>query len=383
MQQKNKVKAVLLLASSMTVMAGATISPALTDMADYFGDASDMLIKLIITMPALVIALVGTAMGILSDKIGRKNLLAISLGIYGIGGFAGFFIDDIYWLLASRAVLGIGVAGIASIATTLIGDYFRGEERSSFTGMQAAFMSLGGVFFLLAGGALADISWRYPFLIYLFSFVVLPLTLLYLYEPEKVRSKDTTSNNVNPFSTTVILIYSIGFIGMIFFYMIPTQIPFLLKEKVDVSNMLIGLAIAVTTTTGAITSLRFNHLKKIWSHQTLFGVNFLLMAIGFFLTGFFDTYIGVLFGLGITGLGVGLMMPNCNLWLMEIAPTNQRGKIIGTMSSVFFLGQFLSPIVVAAFLKSFNLVMAFYGSAAIMLILGVGLFFTGNGVQKN
>ena len=49
-------------------------------------------------------------------------------------------------------------------------------------GYQSAFMAFGGVFFVMGGGFLSDISWRFPFAIYLMGLVLLPLAFYNLKE---------------------------------------------------------------------------------------------------------------------------------------------------------------------------------------------------------
>lgn len=58
-------KATLLLVSSLTVMAGATIATALPSMQDYFSevDHAGFLIRLVFTLPALFIVLTGPFLG--------------------------------------------------------------------------------------------------------------------------------------------------------------------------------------------------------------------------------------------------------------------------------------------------------------------------------
>ena len=375
MNRNQKIKIVLLLASSMTVMAGAILAPALTEMAGFFSTSSDIVIKLIITMPALMIAIFGTVIGSLSDRWGRKNILIMSLVLYGAGGFSGYFFESIEWLLISRAVLGIGVAGIMGIATTLIGDYFDGPERSSFVGAQSAFMSVGGVVFLLAGGFLADINWRFPFIIYLSAFLLLPFVIAVLYEPARERSPGTANSPLPVIEGQTLritaLVYILGFLGMVFFYMIPTQIPFLLKERMDVSQTLHGLAIAVTTMTSALAALRYGVVKRQLHFSTIFVVSFVLMAAGYFCVALFQRCAGILTGLAIAGLGLGLLLPNSNLWLMNTADPNHRGKIIGGLSSAFFLGQFVSPLATGVVTYYHDLTFAFYVAAAAMVCLSV------------
>ncbi len=99
----------------MTVMSGAIIAPALPGISRYFSDQPQVLIQLILTLPALMITLFSPLMGYLADRFGRKPLLLMMLSIYGLAGGAGFLIDSVNLLLASRALMGIAVAGILSI----------------------------------------------------------------------------------------------------------------------------------------------------------------------------------------------------------------------------------------------------------------------------
>ena len=181
---------VILLGSSLTVMAGATIAPSLPLMAVHFQDApqAQMLVKMLLSVHALFIALTAPLMGVLMDRFGRRPVLAVSLLLYGLGGSSGAYLDSLYAIMAGRALLGVAVAGIISGFTTLIGDYYQGERRNRLMGMQAAFTGFGGLVFLTAGGMMADVGWRYPFLIYLFAFCILPGALVYLYEPANRRA---------------------------------------------------------------------------------------------------------------------------------------------------------------------------------------------------
>ncbi|MTI20514.1 MFS transporter [Fulvivirga sp. RKSG066] len=373
MKHKKAIKAIILFASSMTVMSGAVISPALPSISNFFDRGSDdLLTKLVLTMPAIFIAGLSPVAGYLIDRFGRKTLLAISLIIYGIAGTAGFFIENIYLLLVSRAVLGIGVAGIMSAATTLIGDYFSGEERSKFMGFQASFMALGGVVYLNLGGLLADWSWRGPFLIYATALTILPFALYYIFEP-KSSQKAKSNSDGKLLSGKVILIYTIGLLGMLFFYMVPVQLPFLLEQEAGVSSSLVGLAISVSTITGAIVSINYNRIKKLTSFARIYGLSFILFAIGYGIISSSNNYYVIITGLAFSGFGMGLIMPNGNLWLMEITDEKKRGRIIGGMTAAIFAGQFLSPIAVAPLVDTFGVSQSFLVAAGLMLILSITL----------
>jgi len=56
-----------------------------------------------------------------------------------------------------------------------------------------------------------------------------------------------------------------------------------------------------------------------------------------------------------SSLGVGLLFPNCNLWLIELVEVSKRGKTIGGITSLIFYGQFISRLVITIFIAKFSL----------------------------
>ena len=170
------VKATLLAASALTVMSGATIAPSLPALYEHFAGTphADLLTRLVLTAPALSIVIVAPLAGIVIDRFGRRSLLLGATVGYAIAGSAGLVLDTLYAILISRVLLGVAVACIMTCVMTLVGDYFAGEARARYMGLQASFMSFGGVVFILLGGALASVHWRGPFVVYVLALVLLP-----------------------------------------------------------------------------------------------------------------------------------------------------------------------------------------------------------------
>jgi MFS family permease len=241
----NKTKITLLLISTLTVMSGATIAASLPQMSQVFGSNpnSVVLSKLVLTLPAIFIVFSSPIFGKLIDKIGRIKILTFCLTLYAIAGTSGFFLNDLNTILIGRAFLGIAVGGISTIAITLVGDLISKEERNSFIGLQAAFMALGGVVFISLGGFLAQLDWRFPFLIYILSLPMLVLCNKYLKVDDNSSKTSSIKNNYKDF-IPFLGIYLIAFLAMITFYLIPTQVPFLLKSIGVNEPALSGLAIA-------------------------------------------------------------------------------------------------------------------------------------------
>lgn len=379
MHQTNSlpVKLTLLVVSTLTVMAGATIAPSLPAMQQHFAqvDNVEYWVRLVLTVPALCIALGAPVVGVLIDQLGRKPLLIFALIVYGLAGSSGLWLNAIGWLLVGRALLGLSVAGVMITATALIADYYTGPARGQFLGLQAAFMALGGVVFLTVGGFLADMSWRMPFLIYSTALLLVPCVLLLLPEPNPKDNPHPVDEPVNLPIGLVGLTYGIALLSQIVFYLIPVQLPFYLKSLVNASASASGLAIALATLFSAVSSLLYQRFKSRLSFISVYGVAFGNLALGYGLIGLADGYGLLLPGLALAGLGLGLLMPNMNFCLTSIAPMAVRGRILSGLTTCFFLGQFLSPLVSQPLSERLGFGMTYGLAGAVMALVAVCTLF--------
>jgi EmrB/QacA subfamily drug resistance transporter len=101
--------------------------------------------------------------GRLGDVLGRRKMFVLGLAVFSVGSLAGGLATTSAWLIASRAVQGVGGAIAAPTALALIGDTFpEGPSRTRAMGVYAAMSGAGGALGLLLGGILTDIaSWRW------------------------------------------------------------------------------------------------------------------------------------------------------------------------------------------------------------------------------
>ncbi len=384
-------KLTLLLASSLTVMAGATVSPSLPAMQQHFTstiadpDLRTTLVKLIITLPALFIVIGSPIAGLIVDRFGRKPLLFTTAILYGFAGSSGLYLESLPTILVGRALLGLAVAGVMVSATTLIADYYSGAARAEFMGLQAGFMGLGGVVFLTIGGALAQQNWHYPFGIYLFAWLIVPLIALFILEPNRQEPLQGESSQPNAAAEiasqsmpvgVMVIVYGLTTLSQIAFYLIPVQLPFFLENLVKALPSQSGMAIALATLFSAIASVTYGKLKQRMEFVTFLPIIFGLMGIGYLLIGQSSNWAQVLVGLVISGLGLGILMPNMSVWLSAAIPDQMRGRALGGLSTSMFLGQFLSPIVTHPFTKPLGLggVYALTGGILVLIALGFTIF---------
>lgn len=281
MQGGGMLKLTLLLVASLSIMSGATIAPSLPAIeAAYAGNPNAALLtRLVLTLPALFVALASPVVGRLGDRMGRTKLLIGALVLYAAAGSSGLYADSLPGLLIGRALLGIAVAGVMTLGTALAGDYFSGAERDRFMGLQQAFMGLGGLVFLTAAGYLADLDWRYPFVIYLFAAAILPLAARTLREPARHEAEAPGQGRASAVPAgSIAALCLLIFILSSTFYLIPAQLPFHMPKLGFDAPSEAGLAVALMTLFSATGSLSYGAIRRFASPFTVFAAGIVIAA---------------------------------------------------------------------------------------------------------
>ncbi|MFX0095187.1 MAG: MFS transporter, partial [Candidatus Hodarchaeota archaeon] len=231
----NMVDLTLLLTSTLAVIVATTITPALPDMETYFQAVPNVgfLISLMFTIPLFAIAVFAPPVGYIIDKWGRKKLLLLTTLLYGIASSSGFFLNSLLLILVGRMLLGLAVAGIMTITTALIADYYHGDQRNKLMGYQVSIMSFGVIISYIAGGLLANINWHAPFLLYLGSLVLLPLILKFIYEPDLSQQEIKIEEDEPRTRIKLIIIaYALMIVFEIIFFLQTRELPFFLSQVV-------------------------------------------------------------------------------------------------------------------------------------------------------
>ena len=368
------VKFSLLVLSALGVMSGIAIVSALPLIAHHFEGVEhiEFLSKLLLTIPSVMVAIFAPFAGMLIDKIGRLRPLFVGIVLFIIGGSSGYFLENFYYILAGRAILGFSVALIMTASLALVGDYFEDKERHKFMSLQGMFVGLSGILFILSGGFLAHLGWNYPFLIYLVPLLFLPLVFSSLKELPHAHKHNATELELN---ANLLPVYITGFFSMLLFYMLPTQLPYLVINELGGSPSLVSYFIAFSMLITATTSKQYHYLKARLSFAQIFMITYLAFAVGLFIISQVHFVYHLFFASFFMGVGFGLVTVNVNTWLLSLVHASKRGRAVGLLTSSFFFGQFFSPIVFEPVVARFGIQGLFFIISIVSLLVVIGIFF--------
>lgn len=373
------VKVTLLMVVSLPMMAFAPLSPSLPLIyAEFAGTPYiDTLSRLVLTLPAVFIAVFAPLAGVIADRFGRKRLLAASVALYGVAGLSGFFIDNLTLLLASRACVGVALAGVLTVSTALSGDYYSGRQRQAFLGLRGAVVNFAAVGFNLIGGVIASINWRFGFLFFTFAFILLPLIAANLHEKYSgAGSRREALRRVAAAERTPVFFLTLSFLltaaYAMAFFMVPVQMAFYLRELGSSEPSTAGLTIAVSAMAVAVTSLAYSRARARFGAESVMAVAFALAALGYYFVGSADSVPQVFAAVVVSGCGYGLLMANMVVWILDGTPAAIRGRVSGGIATATFVGQFLSPLVTQPIVNAFSV-----GAAYVAVSAGLGVIALG------
>lgn len=365
----------MLLAASCTAVLGSVlISPVLPLMARAFATTPgvDVLVPVVLVAPALIIGLTAPFAGYLLDVVDRKRAIVIALVVYAVFGTAPLYLDSLVSILISRIGVGLCEATIMTCATAMISDNWEGARRTRYLSMQILVAALSAVVFFGIGGGLGAAGWRAPFVVYAVPLLVALAMAIALRDP--IRHTSHAVREPVPWRA-LLAPCALTLVGNVWFYALIVELPFVLTGIGVADPALIGIvaaAMSLATAIGAIVTGR----SARRSPGVLLPVELALTAVGLLVVGLSGSVAVIIAGALVTGFGTGMLLPTLMTWTMNRLSTAARGRGTGMWTAALFLGQFLSPLLIAAIAAIVS------GLQPALAVLGVAAAVGGLGVWR-
>jgi MFS family permease len=155
-----------------------------TDWVKYDFSLTDAQIGLLGSSFLVAYMVFSPLMGWCGDRFNRRHLLVIGGMLWTLATVASGLSQSYAMLLVSRMCVGVGEAAYATIAPTLISDYFPPEKRSKMLGFFYAAIPLGAALGYIIGGSAGHAwGWHSPFLLMGMAGLPVVLTALLVHEP--------------------------------------------------------------------------------------------------------------------------------------------------------------------------------------------------------
>jgi EmrB/QacA subfamily drug resistance transporter len=157
---------VVLAVSLLVISVGNTILNVALPTVQKELDASSSELQWIVDGYLLVYAGLLLAAGTLGDRFGRRRALTTGLLVFGLGSVLAALSDSSTTLIGSRALMGVGAAGIMPTTLSILTNIFPSEERPKAIAIWSAVAGMGVAIGPISGGWLIEhVDWRAIFLI--------------------------------------------------------------------------------------------------------------------------------------------------------------------------------------------------------------------------
>lgn len=337
-----RIRTAILSISLLTIMATDTVAPLVKQIGASFPDVNPTLIKQTITLPSLLMIFFGLLAGQLVKIISKKTVLLIGLVFYSIGGLAAGWTNTFTGHLLYRCLLGAGTGLISPLITSLIADYYHGKERADMVGYTFALSHLVAVVTPPLAAWVGANNWRNAFYIFAIAPLVLLVVAALLPKKSEMLGEETKEIRKAPIPGKVFLLSLIA-LGMVtVFFIIITDLPYFFETKQNIAPLVAAFGLSFSTFGSTIAGLAFSTIY-VRIRKWLIPIGIWSVALGFILITFAKSSSLILFGLFLTGIGIGLLIALINLAVTDAVEEGDSTAAVSVVNTAYSIAIFISP----------------------------------------
>jgi MFS family permease len=306
----------------------------------------------------LIYGLMSPVAGAIADRINRKWLIVGSLFVWSAVtwgmGYAETY-NQVYWL---RALMGVSEALYLPTGLAMIADFHSSKTRSLAIGIHMSGLYAGQALGGFGATIAANFTWQTVFHWFGIVGIIYAIILVFLlHDKEGHAGTKTARLNINPQSTPIkkesifssfgVILGTLSFWIMLFYFMAPSfpgwatknWLPTLFSENLGIEMAKAGpmatISIAIASFIGVLIG---GPLSDRWVQKNIRGrvytsiIGLTLTIPSLILLGFGHSYIGLIGGAMLFGIGFGMFDTNNMPILCQIIPQKYRATAYGIMN---------------------------------------------------
>lgn len=340
---------IALLAFNIVEQSTSATSSTVSLMAKSFPAVSQANIQMVTTIGAIFTTIFVFVSGIVSNRVGQKKIAILGVTIATLASLVPALSNNFMVILASRALMGVGIGLANPLAISMIGEFFEGDELNNLMGWRSAIASVGSSLMTMIAGFLMAFNWHAAYWAYLLFIPALLLMIFFIPNPETaglqhkqaaaaVSDKQTKKLPANA------RLQIIG-LAVVLFFVMATVMTIMLNLALMYVQRGIGTPTQASTTLsiwsmsqligGVFFGLMYKHMGK-W----VFPIGIFFFGITFALTGFVASQTIIYLLMLLNGILGGTVIPYIYTRIAELsdaktAPFNNAIALIGSNISAF------------------------------------------------
>jgi DHA1 family solute carrier family 18 vesicular amine transporter 1/2 len=371
-----------LLFIGFSIFLGMRLSGAFLPILAKDLDPSGTLVGYVVSAWFLARVFIEMPSGLISDRIGRRRLFMLGIGLSAVGSLMCALASSIYFLIAGRALWGFGAALFFSNNTAMLIDLFDSEQRGRAVGTFQGIEFIGSLIGAPIGALLAELT-GYFFVFYItFSLISVGCLLAFLSKELRTMGKATgiaatstpsLSDSLKSLMQWGLLVICVVSFTRMFVMngVMSTVFPLYLHETLGFDVSIIGLITAARTGGFTAATILSGYLSDRIGRKKTILLGLVIEALCIYGYTVVDA-LGFIIPLGIVdGLGAGLVSVTLTVLLSYIVKSEFRGISIGLFRTFMDVGGIFGPIFFMALAEGINTRTAFSGGTVMLLVMAV------------
>lgn len=302
----------------------------------------------------------GLLFGWMSDRLGRRTSMAVSIAAFSLGNAACAFAPGLGWLLAARALAGLGVGGSWGAGQAMLGETFPPALRGRYGAIAQSGAPAGLGLAATVGSFMAPwLGWRPVFLIstapvlVLLAWKRLPESDLWLEHRRRLRDRRpilaqlVAADLAGVFAKAFVL----TILNMSAYWFAVVWLPRYLQKGRGLSIFGSGWWTLTFVAGSLLGYLTFGWVSDAIGRRRAFALYSAITAVGMALVTLFWDVLASRPAVGLASMfvaGVGTGTWSCyGPYFSEIFPTRVRGAAMSILMNLTRGVQFVAPLVIA------------------------------------